>query len=197
MNKIDKEKSQNSLQLANFQAELSANTIAELSDWITTKCTLRADIANPAGGTFSSQELQDQLSSLASKNYAGTRFIQQRASEGLQIALGTQDQLKLIIPLPNFGNTEAIDTTSLKTIDDFTGDDDLEKENDNLRKFLRSIYSVCRGKTTQEACRSALLRKLSGTSQKLVDRLFLHHTNIESGEIEEGRPTLTEIAYCL
>ena len=196
-NKIEKEKSTNPLQIARFQSELSAHIIGDISQWISDKCTLRDNIPNPAGGTFSAEELQTELRTLASKNYVGSRQIQQRASEGIKLALGEEEQIQLLISLPNFGQQDSVDATSLKQIDEFLGDGENNIESENLKKFLRSIYSICRAKTNEEACRSAILRKIGGTAQKLIDRLSLQYTDTTTNEIEVGKPSLAEIAHIL
>ena len=157
------------LQVPNFTTEMCTDVMGKFGDWMTKYCKLKDDIV-PDGqaAALTEDEIKQELNEIGNTLYAGFRMCQQRTHQGYKKQQNkSADEEPLLISLPNFGAQQVVDATNMKTLNEFSGDRNLQVESDNLRKFLRDTYAICRGKVTEEGCRSAILRKLSGTAQRL------------------------------
>ena len=152
--------------------ELFQTEIHNLNQNIVQYCRLRDDVPGPNGVNMTPVQVQDVFEDNVNKCFTGIRMIQQGITEGLRIHLEDLEiDTPLIIQFPKFGVTESIDATNMKAIEVFTGDDTVEIESEKLRTFLRCVYDICRGKITEEGCKSGILRRLGGTALRLIDRL--------------------------
>ena len=194
-NVID-EKTTNPLQMVGLHAEIGATTVEKLTNWIVTHCSLKDNVPNPAtGGPFTVPQMKEKIEKITTENFAGVRMLQQRADEGLSSAMHGEE-MPLLIQLPNWGASDRMEANCLKVIPEFNGDGSLEEEAERLKKFLRSIYAMSKGKCTDEACKNAILQKISGTAFRIVDRLNYNYRK-EDGTLEIGKPSLKEVASLL
>ena len=177
--------------------ELFQTEIHNLNQNIVQYCRLRDDVPGPNGANMTVVQVQDVFEDNVNKCFTGIRMIQQGITEGLRIHLKDLEiDTPLLIQFPTFGVTESIDATNMKAIEVFTGDDTVEIESEKLRTFLRCVYDICRGKITEEGCKSGILRRLGGTALRLIDRLTDSYRQPD-GTIPPNMPSLTEIAHLL
>ena len=197
---FEKEIRQNLSRATLLTQEATAKNVESLTSDLLKYFTIKDNIPNPAdpaGGNFTIDEIKQEIENKASKTIGSIRVAQMGVYEGLQLHTAEFEPLTpLLNPLPAFGATEAVSPSDLKAIDTFMGDGSIETESDNLRLFLRAIYDVCRGKITENGCKNAILRKLSGTALSLVDRLTDSYRDTD-GNIPPNKPSLHEIAHFL
>ena len=194
---FEKEIRQNLSRATLLTQEATAKNVESLTSDLLKYFTIKDYIQNPAGGNFTIDEIKQEIENKASKTIGSIRVAQMGVYEGLQLHTAEFEPLTpLLNPLPAFGATEAVSPSDLKAIETFMGDGSIESESDNLRLFLRAIYDVCRGKITENGCKNAILRKLSGTALSLVDRLTDSYRDTD-GNIPPNKPSLHEIAHFL
>ena len=162
--------------LLQVQAEFTNHTIGEILRLLAPE-----DEDSPARNT---------ITNLVEKSNLATRMLQQRHKERGSKAKGSyfDPYRRPICEIPECLKTGATDTISdsaLKLITKFEGDTD--KEEENLRTFLRGLFDVARTNGLSEKWTTHVLRrKLDGTARILIDSL-------EAEINQPNRPTLMEI----
>ena len=185
-------------ELLQLQAETQAKALTEAINFMQLMIPLQEmqdneGIIGQAGEKINVQMQQSHLKSIAEKNNLVTRMLQTRQQEKFskQSYFDTsRTPICAIPPQIATGNQTQVQDSALKLISNFQGDS--EKESENLKSFLRSVYDVAQTNRLTTECTAAIVkRKLTGTARRLIDAYEDELGNLPN------RPTLLEIVLKL
>ena len=174
------------LQIAAVQAGITGEVVNSLSAFMRTSMNL-------------TPEQVTSLERLTNKSFLANKQLQQLASDSYdRVSAAAIPTRELQISLPDWGDTDSLETSALKLLQIFDGDSSDDLANcDALRLFLTDLYDQARNKITELACRSALLKRLGGSAKDLVSRFIQESADPTTGIVPADQPPIVNIVQYL